>query len=277
MTRKEDAELKKAIIIAISAVLLAVCIVLAIVLPKSDADNGRESDPASDGTGETRSPAEPAPAEYMIDALCLSQNGILPSGCETVSAVMALQYSGVDITIVDFIDKYLPITEIPQVELDNELHGESPYEYFLGSPYSDLGIGCYSPVIKKALNDALQDYGSEVNAELDADSLKVADLGGMTLRELCENYVCRDIPVILWATIRMQPVNGGTRWYLPDGSEFYWKSPEHCLLLVGYDEAYYYFNDPQEGKDVAYPKADVEKAYAELGSQALAITFQWLL
>ena len=48
-------------------------------------------------------------------------------------------------------------------------------------------------------------------------------------------------------------------------------------MLVGYDEDYYYFNDPQKpiseiSEPVAFDKSTVEKRYQELGCQAIAIT-----
>ena len=46
----------------------------------------------------------------------------------------------------------------------------------------------------------------------------------------------------------------------------------HCVLLVGYDENNYFFNDPMAKKIQGYSKASVEKAYAALGKQAIVIT-----
>ena len=44
------------------------------------------------------------------------------------------------------------------------------------------------------------------------------------------------------------------------GQLFTWLYPLHCLLLTGEDKDYYYFNDPLVGKNVAYPKEQVEAA-----------------
>lgn len=45
----------------------------------------------------------------------------------------------------------------------------------------------------------------------------------------------------------------------------------HCLLLTGYDDIYYYFNDPLEKKDCRYSKDSVETAYAGMYRQAVVI------
>ena len=45
-----------------------------------------------------------------------------------------------------------------------------------------------------------------------------------------------------------------------------------CLILVGYDDQYYYFNDPyQSGGLKAYARSVVEARYAAMGSQAVVI------
>ena len=59
--------------------------------------------------------------------------------------------------------------------------------------------------------------------------------------------------------------------HLENGGTLDWLSPEHCLLLVGADSENYYFNDPLEGKAVAYPRDSTERAYQALGEQALVI------
>ena len=40
----------------------------------------------------------------VLDAPFIDQREKYPTGCESVSAVMALQYAGVDITVEEFID-----------------------------------------------------------------------------------------------------------------------------------------------------------------------------
>ena len=64
----------------------------------------------------------------------------------------------------------------------------------------------------------------------------------------------------------------GPQWKLLDtGETFTWISNEHCMLLVGYDEDSYYFNDPYAGKLVKYEKETVEQRYSELGKQSISV------
>ena len=65
----------------------------------------------------------------------------------------------------------------------------------------------------------------------------------------------------------------GPSWKLLDsGEEFTWISNEHCMLLVGYDEEGYYFNDPYENNGVIrYDKAVVEDRHAAQHSMAIGV------
>lgn len=195
--------------------------------------------------------------DKIISVPLLSQEGY-PTGCESVTSVMALQYAGVDVSVDDFIDNYLRIGTY--YEEDGQYFGNSPYYYFIGDPRTGSGFGCFAPVIHDALSEA-------------AGTDRVRDLTGMTLEGIAEGYIAEGIPVIIWATINMQPSYEGGRWtILETGKRYTWPAEEHCLLLVGTDKEYYYFNDPEEGeKMVKYRKKAVEQRYLEMGSQALAV------
>lgn len=188
----------------------------------------------------------------------LSQFPDYPTGCETVSAVMALQYLGEQVQISDFL-QHLPCSDDFYYR-GFKRYGPSPYQYFVGDPRSENSWGCMSPVIREALCGYL------------GNSEQVLDVGGTDLPTLCRQYICNDLPVILWVTIRMLEVKPTNSWYLQDGSYFTWPGNEHCMLLVGYDADYYYLNDPYDGETVRYPKETVQDRYNALGKQALVVT-----
>lgn len=198
-----------------------------------------------------------------LDVDYIDQREKYPTGCESVTAVMALNYAGIDIAVEDFIDNYLPQGPEPWADEEGFYHSCHPAEAFMGSPYSEDGWGCYAPVIQKAAGKALEDRQS---------GRQVRVLSGQSLEALCRDYIDKGVPVIIWATMWMEQAKYGPEVIVEDtGERFDWISPEHCLLLVGEDEENYFFNDPLEGKAVGYQKASVEAAYAALGSQALAI------
>ncbi len=200
------------------------------------------------------------PVKILLDAPFLDQRPDFPTGCESVTAVMALQYYGVETDPEEFISSYLPLGNAPYRDENGTLLGCDPRKAFPGDPRSEKGWGCYAGVIQKALEKAA------------GPGFTVKELSGVSLSSLCETYLEEGVPVLLWITIDMEkPVKGAT-WLLEDSDEsFTWIEPMHCALLVGYDEKNYYFNDPLSGKSVPYSKKSVETAYRGLGYQAVVL------
>ena len=87
------------------------------------------------------------------------------------------------------------------------------------------------------------------------------------------------MPVVFWACINMRKEIPGPEWKLLDtGERFCWTSNEHCMLLVGYDEEKYYFNDPYDNNGVVgYPRTLVEKRHAAQHSMALGVLEKMIL
>ena len=95
---------------------------------------------------------------------------------------------------------------------------------------------------------------------------------GKTAAELC-SYIDAGMPVVFWATLDFQPVpEKRDHWLLADGTDFAWKCNEHCLLLVGYDDENYWFNDPWHDHGVCpQPKQLVEDCHAAQGLFAVTL------
>lgn len=204
---------------------------------------------------------DPYGSGHLLDAPFIDQRQKYPTGCESVSAVMACNYFGVGVTPEMFIDDYLDKGVSPFLDADEVLFGDDPNIVFLGDPYSDSGWGCYAPVIEKACNKFLGAYG-----------MYAKDIYGRTLSALCEDYIDNDTPVLIWATQNMEDARQSKTWFVEYTSyKFTWTAPMHCLLLVGYDDDYYYFNDPLKGKDYRYPRDITEAQYDALGSQAVVL------
>lgn len=214
--------------------------------------------PAS-SSAEEENKTEPYPDSYFIEGVpILEQLPDFPTGCESVSACMLLQYNGYDISPDVFVDEYL-------IKSDDFYHrhgvcwGPDPYEVFVGDPRDDDSYGCMAPVIADAFDRI---FGS-------------SDWGYITecqsLEELCREYICRDIPVMVWVSMDMDPPRPGSSWTLPDGSEYQWLKNEHCMVLVGYNEKYFYFNDPYTGKTKKHTRAVSENRYTAFESQSIVI------
>ena len=210
--------------------------------------------------------AAPGAKSYQLQVPFLSQTQDWPTGCESVTAVMALNFAGVNISVGEFIEGYVPLG-YPPYESGRGRHGgyvgSDPRKFFLGDPATEYGWGCWSPVILNAMEELLKDRGS---------SLEALDLEGYTLEELCQKWVAKGTPVLVWATIGMAEPEEDITFTIEDSREqFTWIYPLHCLLLTGWDDDCYYFNDPLEGQNVKYDRWACEVAYEALGRQALAV------
>lgn len=195
------------------------------------------------------------PANAMIlQVPTLSQYPELPTGCEATAATMALNYIGCPTYLETFASL------LPRQNLEfrgNEIYGADPNEFFIGDPAKEANsFGCFENVIINTIN---HNYGN-CHAEKAYGSLE----------DLCA-YIQEDVPVLIWATMEMQDVVYRASWILPNGTKFTWPGHEHCMLLVGYDNEMFYFNDPRSGSCVGYDKELSELRYEEMGCRAVII------
>ena len=180
------------------------------------------------------------------------------TACESLAAVSVLRYYGIDMTPDRFLDGFLPMADYPDTGEDGELHGESPWDYFIGDPRQGNGFGCYSGALVRGINK-LQ------------DGLAVM-LRYQSLDKLCTDYIDKGQPVIIWATMYMARPQNSIKWFLPNGRLFKFKAPEHALVLIGYDDKYYYFSDSLQYESVvAYGKEMTDNAYRGMLLQAVVI------
>lgn len=201
---------------------------------------------------------QPLPTKYVLtDVPVIAQYPNYPTGCESVSAVIAMRYAGSDISIDDFIDKYLEKSNF--YTKDGVTYGPDPRTHFVGSPRDANSFGCMAPVIENAMNAYYQGKKQVVNAT------------GTEMDDLCRQYIAQGIPCLVWVSIGMAEPYYSRSWNLPDGGTYRWLSNEHCMVLIGYDDTSYYFSDPYRGTTVKYARQLSSDRYAAYGKQALAI------
>ncbi|MEE0060895.1 MAG: C39 family peptidase [Acutalibacteraceae bacterium] len=210
-----------------------------------------------------------APKSHKIDDVpMLSQGSTYPSGCESVSSTMLLNYYGFEIDTDDFIDDYLPMADLTYNK-KGKLTAPDTHSVFIGSPYSEAALGCFPPVIKNAMNSYLKDK-----------SYKAVDITGTSMKGLIDNYIANDQPVLIWATMWMQEPVVTYEWIVKDakpdspyknGDTCKWLANEHCMVLVGYDEDYYYLNDPLNYYTTSYSRSTFDTRYEQMGKCALVL------
>lgn len=192
----------------------------------------------------------------------ISQFPEYPTGCESVSAVIAMKYSKENISVKTFVNKYLSKSNNFYFSGGTK-YGPDPSEYFIGNPKTKNSYGCMAPVIEKAINKYYKENGS--------NGKKVLNLTGSSMSDLCKKYIDNDIPCMVWVSIGMKKPYYTSVWTLENGGRYTWLANEHCSVLIGYDDKYYYFSDPYKGAVVKYEKNLCESRYNAFKKQALAI------
>ena len=226
---------------------------------KLSGDQNQEDTAKTVSEKEKVTESEKKKAEHLLsDVPVISQHPSFPTGCESVSAVIAMRYSGDNISPESFIDDYLEKSSDFHSENGNK-YGPDPYSVFIGSPRSRSAYGCMAPVIENAMNKYYQGRKT------------VKNLTGSELETLCNEYINNDIPCLVWASIGMIEPKYTRSWTLPDGTAYRWLANEHCMVLIGYDNTHYYFSDPYKGAFVKYEKTLCEKRFEAFGRQAIAI------
>lgn len=196
--------------------------------------------------------------EKVINVPKICQYPELPTGCESVAATMALQHCGEDVSATTFATQWLTCSNEFYYGADG-LCGPDPNVVFAGDPTTSASYGCYAGPIVNAINN-------------NSTRCKAEEISAKSVKELCKKYIDNGQPVLVWATMNMVKSHDGDSWNLPNGKDFVWISGEHCLVLVGYDNDEYYFNDPLTGDMVKYNKRTVEKRFDELDNQSVVIS-----
>ncbi|RST59484.1 hypothetical protein D5F11_011675 [Siminovitchia terrae] len=145
--------------------------------------------------------------------------------------------TGCEITAVTMMLKYKGVSDVNKVKLAMEMpyHSWNPNLGYVGNPYSTKGWTIYPP----ALTSLVKKYAG--NAQ---------NLTGTSNKNL-ENQLLKNKPIVIWGS----PIHGFT---------------VHALVLTGYDEKYYYYNDCWSNKkDVRISKAQFNKLWNAQNKRAI--------
>lgn len=189
--------------------------------------------------------------EVRLDVENILQMPDLPNGCEIVSLAIVLQYIfDIEIDPVWLSDNYLPQGPLGQV---------NPEYTYAGDP-KGYGFGCYVPCLQVTASRYLLDTGME--------AYTAKNISGSSMEEL-ETWVAEGYPVILWATLNMEPSVIAQEWDFY-GTTVCWYSGSHCVVLSGYTEDTSIICDPLRGV-IAYDRQDVIEAYELVGERAMVL------
>ncbi len=191
----------------------------------------------------------------------LEQTKEWPAGDECICAVMLLRYLGIQLTVEEFADFFLPQEQMRRK--DGILIGPDPNVKFAGSPYDESSFGCYPAVIIKALNECFRQKGLLFRAE---------DATGISTEELLERGIDRGLPVIYWASEGMKPTHLGYSWKCSsEDKTIQWIHGCQCMLLIGSDVNKLIFNDPVRGPRTEYARMAAVKRHSEVNKFAVIV------
>jgi len=177
----------------------------------------------------------------------------LDRGCEVTSLAMMLQYAGVS------VDKMTLANEIKKVDfIDDGVRG-NPNEGFVGNIYtfSESGYGVYHGPLFQLAEKYLPN--------------KAVDLTGKNIEEIYKSVKAGQ-PVVMITNATFAPLDADefTTWETNSGDVSITYN-EHCVVLIGYDKEFVYIRDPlNESLDVKVPRESFEKAWMQMGSQAIS-------
>lgn len=197
------------------------------------------------------------PAAYIVENVPLIyQNPELPRGCEVTALCMLLNFCGVAVDKLALAQKIVK-DETARETKNGVTHWGDPANGFIGNMYNmkKPGFGVYhGPVF-----DLAQTYAPNA---VDVTGVSCADL---------KRFISRGMPVwiIINASYTRLPRRAFETWITPNGEiEITYK--EHSALLTGYDEEFFYLNDPLSGK-ISVKSDGFADAWVQMGSQAIII------
>lgn len=163
---------------------------------------------------------------------------------------MILNYNGYHVTKNELADniKTVPLND------QNNLKG-NPNVGFVGDMDDGPGLGVYNGPIY----DLARKYAGN----------RVVNLTGSTFNDLLKK-VSHGEPVWIITTSTYAPVSDFEKWNTPQGTIMI-TYDEHSVVITGYDDHSVYINDPYGSKNKKVARTSFEKAWKQMGKQAIVI------
>jgi uncharacterized protein YvpB len=174
----------------------------------------------------------------------------LYNGCEVTSLAMILNYNGYYVTKNQLANN---IARVP-LTYQSGLKG-NPNVGFVGNMEVGPGYAVYNGPI---YNLARKYAGDEV-----------VNLTNHPFTDLLAR-VYQGEPVWIITTSSFAPVSDFKTWNTPQGTTRITFS-EHSVVITGYDANYIYINNPYGQKNQRVNRSSFEKAWVQMGSQAIVI------
>ena len=255
----------KMIIVASLGLVILLLVIISLAVSKNLWSSDKKQ---SSGESAVSEPEEKHGGKVMIENVEPIMQDDLKAGCETYACTMLLRKLGFDVDQYFIADNYLNCQYVITGD-DGVKYGPDMHSAFAGTAYA--GWGVYAPAMAKSMNRYLDDQSSELNAY---------PLEDVPIETLCEDYISKGVPVMVWATTDMDEPYVFDEWivdYVDEnakaqkGDTVPWYMHEHCLVLIGYDDSEYYFADSTHGNISHFEKELAEERYEQMGKQAIVV------
>ncbi|KAL9646321.1 hypothetical protein ABK040_014474 [Willaertia magna] len=189
----------------------------------------------------------------------------LPTGCECTALAQLLIWSGIPTN-----PKQLAIMirkePYPFPFDKTTYYGGNPHRAFVGDPFSSsLGMGVFDLPIAQLIH--------EFHLSNNSYPYKPKVLSSLPFNNILEYLAMSRTPIVVWTTLKQREPRVTEQWY--DYKNVFnliqWKSPEHAVTLVGFNETHVQVNDVDLGESVFYDRNLFAKHYVEIGSFAVGI------
>ena len=187
----------------------------------------------------------------MLDVIEFCQYPDYPTGCESVSLYMLLNYYGVDVN-VDQIYDMLPMGAQPYDDENGVRHGANPEREFVGDPRSENSYGVFNEPIAQVAEHFMPGVKTKTGASID-EIKAILDTGN---------------PVLAWyVSAPMRDIMYRWSWLDENGETVHWPGGEHAVVICGYNNTSITYRDPNAGTTVVIDDATFAKSFTELGGR----------
>ena len=166
-----------------------------------------------------------------------------------------------DLPDVYRIECYESLNQNPELPTGCEITSLTSVLNYYGCNVDNTSYGCMSQPIVNAANKYFKVNNMSAVAK---------NISGTDFKEIL-GMVAQGDPIVIWNTIDMrQPYESKT--FVFNGKEYTWMSPEHCVVITGYDlnKNIVYIMDPMEG-NITRNLETFQSRYEEMHSQAVYI------
>lgn len=194
----------------------------------------------------------------MLDVIEFCQYPDYPTGCESVSLYMLLNYYGADVTVDQIYDR-LPMGLQPCDDENGVRHGANPEREFVGDPRSEYSYGVFNEPVAQVAEQFMPGAETKENASMD-EIRAILDTGN---------------PVLAWYVYApMRDIIYRWSWLDENGETVHWPTGEHAVVICGYDDHSITYRDPNAGTTVVIDEDTFLKSFNELGGRIVYYTSQ---